>query len=143
MRYELSAECGTTGWPALLRERRGRRHPGDHYAEADDPGGTHPVTRAAERRVRGRGDGRERFRRLLALSEFLANALPETTRNAWLELEEALHEHWLEVAIEHYNLGVDAGLVREAAPPPPPRRLPARERAHALAEALRAALEEL
>lgn len=146
MHYELSTDCGRGAQALWLRERRG---PGggyrrDFYAEDDDGSGTHPVSAEAERRVRRAGDGRERFRRMLALSEYLAgSSLPEAARNAWLDLEELLHAHWHEIAVEHYNQGVTSGLARAEADARAARDLPAGERIRALAKALLEAAGEL
>jgi hypothetical protein len=123
-------------------ERRSR-YRRNWYAEHDDPGHAHPITENAERRARS-GRGRARYRRLLALSERLASApLPDALRAEMLELEEALNAHWLEVAGEHFNLGVEAGLLRAALTPDALAELPARERLRALVAALALTIDEL
>ena len=77
------------------------------------------------------------------MSEQLAQSdLSAPARAAWLELEALLHAHWLAVAREHYNLGVDAGLLR-ALDREALAALPARERLLAIADALRRAIDEL
>ena len=42
-----------------------------------------------------------------------AGTANDALRGEWLALEEALHAHWMAIAVEHYNLGVEAG--RQAA----------------------------
>ena len=140
MNYEMAVQSAAVG--PCVRERRSRYRPRDHYAALEPVDGPHPVGRAAERRVLG-GTGRARFRRVLALSEQLAQSdLSAPARAAWLELEALLHAHWLAVAREHYNLGVDAGLLR-ALDREALAALPARERLLAIADALRRAIDEL
>ena len=140
MTYETAVQATFEG--IGFCERRSRYRHRDHYAEVDAPDGPHPVSAAAERRVFA-GAGRVRFRRILALSELIASSdLPAAARSAWLELEALLHAHWLAVAREHYNLGVDLGLLR-ALDADALRSLPPRERVLALCDALRRTLEEL
>ena len=70
----------------------------------------------------------------------------EALKNDWLALEEALHAHWMAIAIEHYNLGVEAGrqaaqherIEEEAASVRDPL-----ERARALVAAIAEALDEV
>lgn len=146
MHYELSTGCGTGAQGQLLRERRGAAagYRRDFYAEDDDGSGTHPVTAEAERLVRRAGEGRERFRRMLALSEHLAEgAMPDAARGAFLDLEELLHAHWHEIAVAHYNLGVARGLARASSDAAAARNVPARDRLRALARALLETIDEL
>jgi hypothetical protein len=141
MTYEAAAQATFEGVPGFC-ERRSRYRPRDHYAEVDAPDGPHPVSAAAERLVFS-GAGRARFRRILALSELIAASdLPASARTAWLELEALLHAHWLAVAREHYNLGVDTGLLR-ALDPGALGSLPPRERVLALCDALRKTVDQL
>jgi hypothetical protein len=127
--------------PQRICERRSGYARRNYYAEVDDGAGRHPATAEAERRALS-GAGRERFRRMLALSERLARELPGPARNVWLELEAALHAYWFEIAREHYNLGVEAGLER-ALVPEELRALPPRQRLLALCEALRQVADEV
>ena len=141
MHYELSTGLDGVAIARVCERRAGYRR--NWYAERDDDQGSNPVTAEAEQRVLT-GAGRVRFRRMLALSERLARApLPELARRDFLELEEMLHAHWLALAIEHYNLGVETGLLEAALERDAPERLPARERLRALADALRKAIEQL
>jgi hypothetical protein len=141
MHYELSTGSEWQRGPMVCERRTGYRR--NWYAERDDGSEPHPITVEAERRARS-GSGRARFRRMLALSERIASeAMPEELRTEFLELEEALNAHWLEVAIEHFNLGVDAGLQQAAIDPEALRRVPARDRLRALIAALDDALDDL
>lgn len=142
MDYELSTINGAFAPADWVCERR-TRYRRNWYAEHDDAGHPHPITEQAEQRAR-RGAGRARFRRLLELSERLASTpMPDELRAEILELEETLHGHWLEVASEHFNLGVEAGLLRAAIAPETLTELPARERVRALVAALQQAVEAL
>jgi hypothetical protein len=64
-------------------------------------------------------------------------------RADFLELEEALNAHWLDVAVAHFNLGVEAGLRHAAIDPEALSRLPARDRLRALIAALEDAVDDL
>jgi len=141
MHYELGMGRVAAAWmPRVCERRSGYRR--NWYAEQDDRGDAGGVTVEAEQRVR-RAGGRARQRHMLELSRRLAEtALPEPARRDFLELEEALHAHWLALAIEHYNLGVEAGLGK-ALVTDATRELPARDRLRALADALRSAIDEL
>jgi hypothetical protein len=141
MHYELSTNHALGQAPGVCERRTGYRR--NWYAERDDGSGEHPITAEAERRAR-RGAGRERYRRMLALSERIASEpMPEPLRAEFLELEEALHEHWLEVAVAHFNLGFEAGLHHAAIDPEALGRLPARDRLRALVAALDEAIDGL
>lgn len=98
-------------WPDLwLADRRSRYR--RNRGGGGDAGGGPISTAPAEARVRVRDRG-VRWRRIMALSAELSEALPENARGKWLALEEALHGYWLDVAVEHYNQGFEAGLVRK------------------------------
>lgn len=141
MHYELSLGSGPMRAEVLSERRAGYRR--NWYAERNDGSGEHPITAEAERRART-GAGRVRFRRMLALSERIASEpMPEALRAEFLALEETLHEHWLEVAIAHFNLGVEAGLHHAAVDPEALGRLPGRDRLRALVRALAEALDNL
>jgi hypothetical protein len=141
MHYELITD-GRWAWHPVVSERRaGYRR--NWYADHEDEGRPHPISAEAERRAQS-GSGRRRFRRMLALGERLAaQSVPEELRADFLELEEALNAHWLEVAIEHFNLGVEAGLQRAAIDPEALQRLPIRDRLRALVAALDEAVDDL
>jgi len=141
MHYELITGSGLERQPGVCERRTGYRR--NWYAEREDGSGEHPITVEAERRARS-GAGRMRYRRMLALSERLANEpMPEELRADFLELEEMLHAHWLDVAIAHFNLGVEAGLHQAAIDPEASGRLPARDRLRALVAALEDAIDDL
>jgi hypothetical protein len=141
MNYELSTSVGLLA-VAMVCERRAR-YRRDWYAEREETGSPHPIGEQAERRVR-RGAGRVRFRRLLALSDRLANTpMPDALRAQILELEETLHAHWQAVASEHFNLGVEAGLLHAATSREAPAELPARDRLRALLAALQRTVDDL
>jgi hypothetical protein len=126
---------------------RGPHQAPNWYAQRAVPGRSHPVTAVAERRVLRRD--RRRWRRILALSERMTwGAVSDALRGDWLALEEALHAHWMAIAIEHYNLGVEAGrkaALREHACDDGGRARPRDplERARALVAAIAEALEEV
>ena len=65
-------------------------------------------TEQIELRVRARDDAR--WRRIMLLNQRISAALSGELRDTWLALEENLHEHWLDVALEHYMAGFKAGL---------------------------------
>lgn len=114
MNYALtpgSAALSDPQQPRLSLRERGSRYAPNWYASKAVRGRSHPVTAEAERRVMRRE--RRRWRRILALSERMASYADEALKHDWRALEEALHAHWMAIAIEHYNLGVEAG--REAA----------------------------
>jgi hypothetical protein len=141
MHYEVSTDSGLAQVPVICERRT--RYRRNWYAERDDRSEPHPITVEAERRARS-GAGRARFRRMLALSERIASeVMPEALRAELLELEEALNAHWLEVASEHFNLGVDAGLHQAVIDPEALRRLPTRDRLRALIAALEDAIDDL
>jgi hypothetical protein len=97
--------------PALVRER-GSRYGRDWYRDAGGPPGPeHPVTGEAERRVRRRDRGL-RWARIRELAGSLHAGLDGDLLRTWLALEDHLHRYLLDIAAEHYNLGVDAGAAR-------------------------------
>jgi hypothetical protein len=92
------------------RYRRARR-------SADQPGDTKatqttkappPEIEQVEARVRARDRGM-RWERIMALSAQLSASLSDEARTTWLALEESLHGYWLDVSIEHYLRGFEAG----------------------------------
>jgi hypothetical protein len=91
-------------------DRRGRYRPGGTPAAGKAK--SYPVaTAASERRARASGGG-ARWRRIEKLSKKLSGYLSDDTRPIWLELEEALNAHWLEVATDQYHRGFSAGRAR-------------------------------
>ena len=50
-----------------------------------------------------------RWQRITDLNARLSASLDGEGRALWLALEEALHVHWLDVAVDHYNRGYEAG----------------------------------
>ena len=51
----------------------------------------------------------QRWQRITELNARLSATLDGEGRALWLALEEALHVHWLDVAVDHYNRGFEAG----------------------------------
>jgi hypothetical protein len=89
-----------------MRYRRRGRSPGRKA-----PARAEPPTEQIELRVRARDHG-VRWQRIMALNKRVSAALQGDVRSMWLTLEESLHEHWLEVALEHYESGLKAGLAQ-------------------------------
>jgi hypothetical protein len=54
-------------------------------------------------------DASARWRHITELNARLSETLDDEGRALWLALEEALHVHWLDVAVNHYNRGYAAG----------------------------------
>jgi hypothetical protein len=50
-----------------------------------------------------------RWQRITELNARLTGVLDGEGRALWLSLEEALHVHWLDVAVDHYHRGYAAG----------------------------------
>lgn len=50
-----------------------------------------------------------RWQRITELNARLTAQLDGENRALWLALEEALHVHWLDVAVDHYHRGYEAG----------------------------------
>ena len=126
-----------------VRYRRSRRQPAQPTKQQPSVHAAPRMSSAhAEARVRSLDQG-VRWRRIMALSSELSDRLPDAARGTWLALEEALHGYWLDVAVEHYNQGFDAGathgwLETELSPRGDPRR-----RLRAIAAALTQLIEEL
>lgn len=59
--------------------------------------------------VRVRERDSERWQLIMQLSLQLMAALSPEGKALWSALEEVLHAYWLDVAVDHYNLGYDAG----------------------------------
>jgi hypothetical protein len=91
--------------PPMRYSRRGRGRSRKALARAEPP------TEQIELRVRARDHG-VRWQRIMALNKRVSAALHGEIRGVWLTLEESLHEHWLEVALEHYQTGLKAGLAQ-------------------------------
>lgn len=105
--------------------------PGADYRARYDRDGGVAITRRAERAV-ARGN-RVEVGRLLALAARFSDRLSGAERALWLDLEEALHAYWLEVAVAHYDLGAAAALLGSKAAS---GEGPARARLYAVAQAL-------
>jgi hypothetical protein len=54
-------------------------------------------------------DATARWQRITELNARLTANLDTEARAIWMALEEALHVHWLDVAVDHYNRGYAAG----------------------------------
>lgn len=140
MDYALALQVCMPDPISQLGERKSRYAP-SWYEKREVAGDNHPITATAEKRVLQHG-GAPRWRAILARNSRLSQRMPPGLRADWLALEEALHAHWLAIAAEHYNLGVEDGLRRCAG-----RRrkgpLTVRERLEQLALDLLRAAEEL
>ena len=105
MLYELTATSHLALQPRVAeppmpyRRRSRARKP---LAEAAVP------TEQIELRVRARDKG-ARWKRILNLNARISGSVSGDARVTWLELEELLHEHWLDVALEHFQTGFDSG----------------------------------
>jgi hypothetical protein len=120
--------------PAMRYRRRGS-------ALKPTPSSTAPSDEI-ERRVRARNDG-ARWRRIMALNARISAALTGELRTTWLSLEESLHDHWLDVALEHYRVGFEAGTARAFASHIGSGSGDLRSRLQALAAALAQLIAEL
>ena len=109
MLYELTATqfalVPRVAEPPMRYRRSGRAR--KHSVGAAAP------TEQIELRVRARDNG-ARWKRILDLNARVSGSVTGDARVTWLELEELLHEHWLEVALEHFQTGFDSGFVRGA-----------------------------
>lgn len=139
MLYELSATSRhgprpRVAEPPMRYRRRGAaRKPS---ASGDAP------TEQIERSVRNRDKG-ARWQRILSLSARVSAGLSDAERVAWLELEESLHDYWLDVAIEHYRIGAELGFARVSEFLDQLSPLDVRVRLRLLAGALSRLLDEL
>jgi hypothetical protein len=95
--HAIHSACSIADRRARYRARSRR-----HAADREVP------TARAEERVRQRDAG-ARWARIVALNAQLSAALENDGLEIWLALERALHAYWLEVALDHYALGYDAG----------------------------------
>lgn len=132
LRYRLDSGCWANA--GRLADRKPPER-GNWYRKLETRHGEHPVTSAAERRVK-RGAGAARWRAILALSRRLAERAPEDLRADWLALEELLHAHGLALAAAHYNLGVEDGLRQRLVKGAAPDELPLGDQIRALVDAL-------
>lgn len=140
MAYELAISV-----PYECTDRRARyraQKPGKQ--EGSGRGGVRRAvpSRSSERRVQER-DGGARWRRIQELSERLSEGLSDEARGVWLELEEAIHAYWLDVAADHYDRGVDVGLARRALATRWPHAAEPRAQLRAMIIALSAIADEL
>lgn len=95
-------------------DRRAGYRPGRSPAASKPK--SYPIsTGASERRVRASRGG-ARWRRIQKLSQQLSAELSDDARPIWLELEEALNAHWLEVATAQYHRGFSAARARSVLP---------------------------
>ena len=116
---------------------RYRRHP----PARKSPAVAEPPTEQIELRVRARNDAR--WRRIMLLNQRISAALSGELRGVWLAFEENLHEHWLEVALEHYEAGFKAGLAEASHAVAAPASTDVRARLHALVAELTRLLADL
>src|SRR5262249_43380304 len=102
MLYALSGSHITR--PHVVAERRSRyRRPSrPHPSPRESPVPTRQTAaRSAEHDVR--------WQRIMQLSSRLSTSLSGEDKTTWLALEELIHGHWLDVAVENYNRGFDTG----------------------------------
>jgi hypothetical protein len=91
----------------LTVRERAQRYGRDWYGERGGPPAPHhPITVAAEKQARRRV-GSARWMEIRELSGRLNEGLEGDLLRIWLVLEGHLHAYMLELAAEHYNLGVD------------------------------------
>lgn len=100
----------------LVRDRRARYRKRRHTQAsepASDPAKTQMPAEPAlvdKRDERAQAyDGSARWRHITELNARLSETLDADGRALWLALEEALHVHWLDVAVDHYNRGYASG----------------------------------
>lgn len=77
-----------------------------------------------------------RWQRIMELSSRLSTSLSGETKTTWLALEELIHGHWLDVAVENYNRGFDTGAALSWLKSLLAERACTREKLQALASAL-------
>jgi hypothetical protein len=90
----------------------GYRRRGRMRSSTDRTRAPHPSQVPSERiemLVRSR-DGETRWKRILELNRRVSSGTRGDVHAAWLKLEESLHEHWFDVALEHYYAGFRAGI---------------------------------
>lgn len=113
---ELQAQAWPllSGNPCAVREKRaGYRR--DWYREHQSASGDHPVSARVDERLLADARHRARWRRILELGSILSRRIDPELLPLWLELEALLNERAQQVAAEHYNEGVEAGLARSLA----------------------------
>lgn len=116
--------------------------PTDRRDNSHAPHAAHVPTERIERVVRSR-DGEARWKRILELNARVSSGTRGDVHTAWLQLEESLHEHWFDVALEHYYTGLDAGIALASGLLDPENPLSTRDRLRLLASALARIAEEL
>jgi len=98
------------------------------------------VSERAEARVQAReaGQTEQRWQRMSALCAELSVLLEghSQARQVWLRLDEVQHAYWIDVSVEHYNLGYEAGRAQASVDALHGGPLAASDRARALAAAL-------
>jgi hypothetical protein len=137
----LSPRTDILGWTSFRVAEPPMRYSRRRPARKPERVGMAP-SEEIERRVRARGHG-ARWRRIMALNRRISTALTGDQRATWLSLEECLHAYWLEVALEHYQAGFEAGRVRAYAVRVGSRSRDLRTRLQALAAALAQLIADL
>lgn len=96
-------------------DRRARYRPSRRPGPARSAGKSDrsAVSSGPSERYAQQRDGGARWRRIKLLSKKLSESLSGDARMVWLELEEALHAHWLDVASDQYQRGHAAGSAQE------------------------------
>jgi len=119
------------------RYRKRLRHPPQPKANA--PETAEPATAETEAAPHAQAAA-ARWQRITELNarlnERLASAMDDEAQALWLALEEALHVHWLDVAVDHYNRGYEAGRAQAFVDRELAQRAAPRDKLRALAAAL-------
>jgi len=84
-----------------------------------------------------------RWQRICELNHRLTESLDGDGRALWLALEEALHVHWFDVAVDHYQRGYEAGRAQAWADRVLAQASSARDQLRALAAALGEVVDRL
>jgi hypothetical protein len=92
--------------PQLCVQDRRARYPRDKGGKDKAPRNDHDQPYAARAQA---FDASARWQRITELNTRLGERLDADGRALWQALEEALHVHWLDVAVDHYNRGYNAG----------------------------------
>jgi hypothetical protein len=107
MLYTLGPEPGPASRRVRVHDRRVRYRPRPRAASA--PRRLAPEDPSDRARDPRDSADSEQALRIAALSAELSVLLGDEARAIWLALDEAQHGHWLAVAVNHYNMGYDAG----------------------------------
>lgn len=105
-----TTQLATSLWVHDRRTRYRRRKSGPAPRSSRDDSSSAPAQRQAPADARPQAyDVSARWQRITELNARLSAKLDDEGRALWRALEEALHVHWLDVAVNHYNRGYAAG----------------------------------